>query len=208
MPVGPFRMYFVKKGAQWGLVDAHSRQPAAGTIAGYKIPQKILFCFPWRTFRGWMLHGRQRWECCGIIWLQWIIQLRVHLWSSFNLRCLEARWVGGFHPHLNSSSLFPVLLAQQPAVCAVRIVFVRCIRVVWAEIHWMYPPNSPRGRAGQRGQLSLDGCCWHFLSRACVCRCVGEGMCVCLHTFPRSENTHTHTRPCWVKVQMSGLQSK
>lgn len=32
MLIGPFRMYFVKKGVKWDLVDAHSLQPAAGAI--------------------------------------------------------------------------------------------------------------------------------------------------------------------------------
>lgn len=42
MLIGPFRMYFVKKGVKWDLVDAHSIQPAAGSVRRHKRPQKIL----------------------------------------------------------------------------------------------------------------------------------------------------------------------
>lgn len=42
--------------------------------------------------------------------------------------------------------------------------------VVCAEIHWMYPPHSPRAGVSPRGQLNLDGCCWCFSSTLrCVC---------------------------------------
>lgn len=89
----------------------------------------------------------------------------------------------------SSSPFRSVLFSRQPVVCGVGIVFVRCICVVWAEIHWMYPPNSPRGRASPRGQLSLDECCWRFLSQAALCLCV----CVCLPAHLPSLLTHTHT---------------
>ena len=119
-------------------------------------------------------------------------------------------------PHSRCSRC--VLFSQQPGVCGVVAVFVRCICVVWAEIHWMYPPHSPRGRAGQCGQLSLEGCCWCFLIHAavCVCPCVHvcdfpyvyrSKPCVCVY-FPvhlPSLNTHALS---WVEVHMSGLQSK
>ncbi len=42
MLIGPFRMYFVKKGVKWDLVDAHSLQPAVGSVTGRKKPQKML----------------------------------------------------------------------------------------------------------------------------------------------------------------------
>lgn len=45
MLIGPFRMYFVKKGVKWDLVDAQSLQPAAGGITRHTRPQKILPTF-------------------------------------------------------------------------------------------------------------------------------------------------------------------
>lgn len=92
----------------------------------------------------------------------------------------------------SSCQLCPVLPAAGCRVLSGRHVRVsaclRCICVVCAEIHWMYP-RSPRAGVSLRGQLSLDGCCWCFHPRCSVC-CYQFNLSVCfLHTC-----AHTHAR--------------
>jgi len=94
-----------------------------------------------------------------------------------------------------------VQFSRQPVVCG-RVVFVRCICVCWAEIHWMYPPDSPRGRWRPGWPAEFRWLLLALPHPGCVCVCVCVCLCVCVWLSPTlSPSEHTLTLPAEFKCR-------